>query len=112
VDNPFFDDNFTNPGVAPEPYNVTWAIDQFVRYLSKDHPDHNDPQIQPIFGEGFNLRLLIHYVGDIHQPLHTVNRYTKSNPNGDEGGNDFQLKTKHSQINELHALWDSVITEF
>lgn len=26
VDNPFFDDNFTNPGVAPEPYNVTWAI--------------------------------------------------------------------------------------
>ena len=42
-------------------------------------------------GESLNLRLLIHYVGDLHQPLHATSRYTESHPNGDRGGNDFHL---------------------
>lgn len=58
-----------------------------------------------------NLRLLIHYLGDMHQPLHTVSRYTKKHPNGDMGGNLFFLQEKDG-INELHALWDSGVYEF
>lgn len=54
------------------------------------------------------LRLLIHYYGDLHQPLHNVGRYTKEFPNGDKGGNAFELKN-HYSANELHAVWDNVI---
>jgi len=59
-------------------------------------------------GESLALRLLIHYYGDVHQPLHTSDRYTKDLPNGDKGGNDFPLKG-HYTANELHAVWDTVI---
>lgn len=62
-------------------------------------------------GDSFNLRLLIHYIGDIHQPLHAVSRYTSKYPNGDRGGNSFPLK-KFDNIDELHALWDSVLYRY
>lgn len=29
-------------------------------------------------GESFNLRLLIHYVGDLHQPLHATTRFSEN----------------------------------
>ena len=53
-------------------------------------------------------RALIHFVGDIHQPLHCVSRYTKKHPNGDRGGNDFKLQ--HGQYRNLHLLWDAIVT--
>ena len=59
-------------------------------------------------GKSLALRLLIHYYGDIHQPLHTSDRYTKDLPDGDKGGNMFPLKN-HYSANELHAVWDNVI---
>jgi hypothetical protein len=57
------------------------------------------------------MRLLIHYVGDMHQPLHTVTRYAPDFPNGDMGGNLFNL-TARDNITELHAVWDSLIYEY
>jgi hypothetical protein len=48
---------------------------------------------------------LIHFVGDIHQPLHAAN-------NGDRGGNCVNLTTPISHpaperpTTELHAVWD------
>jgi len=59
-------------------------------------------------GRSMALRLLIHYMGDIHQPLHCSNRYTADLPKGDRGGNDFLLKS-HDKAKELHAVWDSVV---
>lgn len=56
------------------------------------------------------LRLLIHFMGDIHQPLHSLNRVDGSYPTGDAGGNAFPL-TYHYDVDELHALWDTVIYE-
>eukprot|EP00347_Sterkiella_histriomuscorum_P023418 403334716 len=113
VDDPLFADNFTKPDWYPTLYNVTWALTEFQKYLSKPHPNHNDPQIQPLFGEGFNLRLLIHYVGDIHQPLHASDRYSKDHPDGDQGGNLFMLQNfGFDDIIELHALWDSILAQF
>lgn len=50
------------------------------------------------------LALLIHFVGDIHQPLHSTTMYTNEQPGGNRGGNDFKLDDpKHSN---LHKLWD------
>ena len=60
----------------------------------------------------FHLRLLIHYIGDIHQPLHSSNRFTSEYPTGDEGGNDFEIKVRgYPEVTNLHELWDSVILE-
>jgi hypothetical protein len=45
------------------------------------------------------LKYLIHFVGDIHQPLHAGYR-------DDRGGNQFQLRAFMRGSN-LHAVWDS-----
>ncbi|RYE07035.1 MAG: S1/P1 Nuclease [Sphingobacteriaceae bacterium] len=45
------------------------------------------------------LRLLIHIVGDVHQPMHTAHT-------ADKGGNDVKLFWFNKPTN-LHALWDS-----
>ena len=50
------------------------------------------------------LAFLIHFLGDIHQPLHAAN-------NGDRGGNCVGLTTPlphsdQSQTKDLHAAWD------
>ena len=45
------------------------------------------------------LKYLVHFVADIHQPLHLGNE-------GDRGGNDVLLSFYGKQTN-LHALWDS-----
>ena len=53
----------------------------------------------------------MHYVGDIHQPLHASTRVNSKYPIGDRGGNSFPLTSKDG-INELHAVWDSLLYEF
>jgi hypothetical protein len=55
---------------------------------------------------------VIHFVGDLHQPLHTIT-------NADEGGNCVPLRYLrrvpreygHSFSPNLHAIWDSAIPE-
>ena len=51
--------------------------------------------------KAFYLKLLVHFVGDIHQPLH-VGRFE------DRGGNDIKVKWFGQQTN-LHRVWDSQI---
>ena len=62
-------------------------------------------------GRSYALRLLIHYLGDVHQPLHSLSRVNPEFPAGDRGGNDFKLPS-HYGAKELHAVWDSVLYEF
>lgn len=58
------------------------------------------------------LRYVIHFVGDLHQPLHDTT-------NADEGGNCVPVKYlrrnprqhNHSYSPNLHGLWDSAILE-
>ena len=59
----------------------------------------------------FALRLIIHYVGDIHQPLHAVAEVDSTYPSGDKGGNAESIPSK-SGANNLHAVWDSVAYEY
>jgi hypothetical protein len=44
------------------------------------------------------LLFLIHFVADIHQPLHAED-------NGDKGGNDVHVQIGHERAN-LHRVWD------
>jgi len=65
-------------------------------------------------GRSWNLRLLIHYLGDVHQPLHSVSRYTEEYPDGDAGGNLFKIPPsgKDNGVTNLHAVWDAVGYKF
>jgi len=62
-------------------------------------------------GLSMALRLFIHLMGDLHQPLHNMNRVDKEYPEGDAGGNDYPLPY-HYDVDELHALWDTTIYEY
>ena len=58
------------------------------------------------FEKSWSLRFFIHFVGDLHQPLHVATRCTPAMPECDAGGNKFPLK---GSPNELHALWDQAM---
>lgn len=49
------------------------------------------------------LRMLIHIVGDVHQPMHTAHKE-------DKGGNDVKVFWFNQPTN-LHAVWDSNLIE-
>ena len=53
--------------------------------------------------ENFNLKCLIHLIGDIHQPLHVGN-------GNDRGGNDVTVEYFWERSN-LHRVWDSGIID-
>lgn len=49
--------------------------------------------------KAFYLKLLIHFIGDLHQPMHVALEE-------DRGGNDFKLQWFYNDTN-LHSVWDS-----
>jgi len=49
------------------------------------------------------LRFLIHFVADLHQPLHAAD-------NQDRGGNDIRISLQGRRTN-LHQLWDTRVVE-
>ena len=51
----------------------------------------------------FYLRLLVHFIGDLHMPLHVGLKE-------DKGGNSFKVKWFGKQTN-LHSVWDTKIIE-
>jgi hypothetical protein len=56
---------------------------------------------QPVRAEA--LRFLIHFVGDLHQPLH-------AGDNHDRGGNEVRVVLNGARKN-LHAVWDTAVVE-
>ena len=75
--------------------DVIWAIAQCQSILRSPHTADIE--------KARFLAFLVHFVGDIHQPLHTTTMYLQSEPGGNLGGNTFKLKGSHSS---LHKLWD------
>ncbi|MEP3837592.1 MAG: S1/P1 nuclease [Algibacter sp.] len=53
--------------------------------------------------KAFYLKLLIHLVGDLHQPMHVGLQE-------DKGGNDFKVQWFYKDSN-LHRIWDSEMIE-
>jgi hypothetical protein len=50
------------------------------------------------------LRFLVHFLGDIHQPLHRAT-------NADAGGNCIKETGYQLQYPELHAVWDTGLVD-
>jgi hypothetical protein len=67
---------------------------------------------QKMLEEATHLAYLFHLVGDLHQPLHCVSRYSEEHPDGagDQGGNLFFLDPPDAQGRhkpKLHGYWDA-----
>ena len=60
--------------------------------------------------KAFMLRVLLHVVGDLHQPLHCTQVYSEQFPEGDKGGVRFPLAGPETLTRKhLHGLWDSIL---
>eukprot|EP00931_Biecheleriopsis_adriatica_P077227 TRINITY_DN50834_c0_g1_i1.p1 TRINITY_DN50834_c0_g1~~TRINITY_DN50834_c0_g1_i1.p1 ORF type:complete len:417 (+),score=76.78 TRINITY_DN50834_c0_g1_i1:55-1251(+) len=53
------------------------------------------------------LRMILHILGDLHQPLHVSTLYSATFPGSDMGGNLIQLQGPSLPATNLHALWDA-----
>ena len=101
VDLPFSVDGTSLPAL-PSP-NIVTALQQNVAIL-KNPGSSPSAQAQA-------LRFIIHFVGDIHQPLHCATRVDSANPKGDEGGNGVLLNVAGKSV-KLHGYWDGGIGAF
>ncbi|KAG8846699.1 hypothetical protein FRB96_001935 [Tulasnella sp. 330] len=67
--------------------NLLTAITNYTRILAEGSGQ----------GQDYALRFLVHYVGDVHQPLHLTGR--------ERGGNGIKVRFEH-RISSLHSVWD------
>lgn len=74
---------------------VIGAIEKFRKVLADESASAHD--------RGEALRFVIHFVGDLHQPLHAGDR-------SDRGGNDTKVYRNGRETN-LHAIWDGAVVE-
>ncbi|KAI4304337.1 hypothetical protein MLD38_039865 [Melastoma candidum] len=79
---------------------VTGAIFNYTKQLEDTFQD--SPMITT-FNKTEALLFLLHFIGDVHQPLHVA--FT-----GDEGGNTIIVHWYRRKAN-LHHVWDSMIIE-
>ncbi|CAG9578345.1 p1/s1_nuclease [Leishmania major strain Friedlin] len=61
----------------------------------------------PLYLLNFAWVNLVHILGDLHQPLHTISRYSSKYPHGDKGGNEVEVQVGKRKVN-LHAVWDNI----
>jgi hypothetical protein len=74
--------------------NIVWALKKAIGEL-KDRSNYSKAQI------GTDIKIIIHLMGDLHQPLHVG--YAS-----DKGGNDVKVFYDATSFN-LHRVWDSEI---
>ena len=79
---------------CPNGQCVVAAIESYQRILQSSAPDTQRLQA---------LKFLVHFVADVHQPLHA------GHPQ-DRGGNRFQVQA-YGRGTNLHAVWDSALLE-
>jgi hypothetical protein len=80
--------------------NIVWAINTIEPVLKNKNANK--------YESSRFLAFMVHFVADIHQPLHTVSRITSNYPNGDQGGNLYKIldPMKTTSTISLHKFWD------
>lgn len=106
IDVPFSPDDTELPD-PQDSDNIIVALKQNVDILKSNAGDEKRAQA---------LRFIIHFVGDIHQPLHCATRVTEQLPDGDRGGNLFMVRLAGANGTvkkvKLHSYWDGGIGTF
>lgn len=85
------EDSIYDPAKANERGDLVQAIQKCVAVLKDKNASREDKQ--------FHLKMLVHFVGDLHQPFHVGH-------SADKGGNDIQVQWFGSGSN-IHRVWDS-----
>jgi len=80
-----------NPATASKKGDLVQGINTCIKILKNKNSSRSD--------KAFYLKLLIHFIGDLHQPLHVGHEY-------DRGGNDIKVKWFNKPTN-LHSVWDN-----
>jgi len=80
-----------NPATADKRGDLVQGINTCIKVLKNPNSSRSD--------KAFYLKLLIHFIGDLHQPLHVGHA-------SDKGGNDIKLDWFNKPTN-LHSVWDS-----
>jgi hypothetical protein len=58
------------------------------------------------------LKFLLHFVGDVHQPLHAISRTDPQIGHPDRGGNCVGILRGHAQNpTRLHSYWDTALVK-
>ncbi|MFM2081586.1 MAG: hypothetical protein RL380_277, partial [Verrucomicrobiota bacterium] len=95
LDIPFSLDGSPTNGVSPDAFDVVKAINQCIATLQNTNAAATN--------RATCLRYLLHFVGDIQQPLHCSTAVFAGNLDGDGGGTQFVLTGAWTK---LHFLWD------
>lgn len=77
--------------------DIVWAIKKCLKTI-------DNPKASP-WAKGFMLRMLIHIVGDIHQPCHCTTYFSPEFPIGDRAGTAFKIN--NVKYPSLHKLTDA-----
>jgi hypothetical protein len=97
--------HFVNIEIGSKGYDPRRACardDCVVAQINRDIAVLHDPKA-PHAAKIDALRFLIHFVGDLHQPLHAADRR-------DKGGNGLIVFLKNRRTN-LHRVWDEDLVE-
>jgi len=109
-DAPYYDQGPASdyPEFDLNPLNTTERLYQLIDWLTNTTGYQDTESYQKITshyneeeGRSIALRIVIHLIGDLHQPLHNIARINDDYPKGDKGGNEFPLKKKYS-VENLH----------
>ena len=84
------DESYANTKKNPKG-DVVMAIKKCIAKVK----DQNEPKNE----RAFYLKLLVHFIGDLHQPMHLGRKE-------DRGGNSIRLQW-FGKTSNLHRLWDS-----
>lgn len=101
--------HFVNlPSPAPELHPTLPATDHIVTALEAQLVILRNRQA-PERERALALRVVLHLVGDAHQPLHCINRTSAAAPSGDLGGNALKIVWPADPNASLHLLWDDAL---
>ncbi len=92
IDIPLQDTRFDMPSRCKDDNCAPARIRLFAAQLASKSPDYRWSNLDA-------LRYVVHFVGDIHQPLHAIS-------DADHGGNCERLDPLIGKARNLHALWD------
>eukprot|EP01017_Pseudomicrothorax_dubius_P001625 TRINITY_DN0_c581_g1_i2.p1 TRINITY_DN0_c581_g1~~TRINITY_DN0_c581_g1_i2.p1 ORF type:complete len:325 (-),score=73.93 TRINITY_DN0_c581_g1_i2:98-1072(-) len=103
INKPINDDGLMNLEDPEKGENLLWGLRLAQAALNK--PAKNRRISDPTIERSMMMRIFLHLMGDIHQPLHTSNRYTIDKNQGDMGGNRFYIQY-NGVVYDLHTFWD------
>lgn len=89
---------------AIDPMNSVYAVTEALRVLNNTKTRGLTTLTKSIY-----MRVLLHVMGDMHQPLHDASLFNRTYPNGDLGGNlEKVFVQSENKTYPLHSFWDSV----